>query len=68
MTTNILRIVIGLPLFVLYTILLVVSIIVYYPQMIPTCFWMIYVSIILLTILILIKSRTLKAMTKEDVN
>ncbi len=68
MTTNILRIVIGLPLFVLYTVLLVVSIVVYYPLMIPFYFWLIYGGIIILTIFILMKSRTLKAMTKEDVN
>ncbi|NLC41368.1 MAG: hypothetical protein GX775_00740 [Erysipelothrix sp.] len=66
MTTLMLRLVILIPMIILYTVLLVVANVVYMPEMAPAYIWIAYFVMIGLTSLIVFKSKTLKAMTTKE--
>ena len=51
---------------ILYTVLLVVANVVYMPEMAPAYIWIAYFVMIGLTSLIVLKSKTLKAMTTKE--
>ena len=61
-----LRLVILIPMIILYTVLLVVANVVYMPEMAPAYIWIAYFVMIGLTSLIVFKSKTLKAMTTKE--
>lgn len=66
MTTLMLRLVILIPMIILYTVLLVVANVVFLPHMAPAYVWITYFVLIVLTSLIVLKSKTLKAMTAKE--